>query len=92
MKNKKSNLKSICCNAEIKTNMSPDFVGDNPENQIIGTCYYICTKCNQPCDVYSKQRKVWTRNPKTQIIQSKKKKSTKLTPKELKEIHSQEDF
>lgn len=40
-----------------------------------------------------KIRKTWARNPKIQIIPNKKrKKSTKLTPKELKEIHKNEDF
>ena len=42
---------------------------------------------------YNKIRQVWIKNPKTQIIPNKKKsKSIKLTPKELREIHKNEDF
>lgn len=90
---KKNNLKSQCCNAEVKVDMSPDFVGDNPKTMLIGTCCWICNKCKQPCDIYFKERKTWTRNPVEQVVPNKKrKKSTKLTPKELKEIHQSQDF
>jgi hypothetical protein len=90
---KKSNLKSQCCNAEARVDMSPDFEGDNPKTMQMGTCCYMCTKCHQPCDVYLKERKTWTRNPKTQIIPDKREKKRKMfTEKELKQIHKEEDF
>ncbi len=79
-KKNKNNLKSNCCNAKIK---------------IVGkiTMYYVCLKCKKPCDVHVNKRKVWIRNPKTQIVPNKnKQKSTKLTSNELKEIHKNEDF
>jgi len=83
---------SACCRAKIRfSDPSPDFIGD--KHPIIGTCYCICTKCNEPCNFYVPVRKTWARNPKTQVIPNKKKKvSTKLTPAELKELHKNEDF
>jgi hypothetical protein len=94
MKKKKSNIKSTCCKATIRfSDFTPDFVGEDPKTMKIGTCQCICTKCNEPCTIYVTVRKIWRRNPKTQIIPNKKiKKSTKLTAKELKEIHKNEDF
>jgi hypothetical protein len=84
---KKNNLKSLCCNAKVKISMSPDFFGDNPKNMIIGTCYYICTKCNQACDIYSNSRKIWNRNPKTQIQKDKREKiKNKIINKEVEQI------
>ena len=81
-KKKMSNLKSTCCKAEIKlSDLSPDFIGDNPKTMRIGTCYSVCTKCHQPCDIYSNERKFWTRNSKTQIIPDKRK---KIRTKEIK--------
>jgi len=65
---KKNRLLSICCNAPIKySDFAPDFIGDNPKTMTMGTCYVICTKCNQPCNIYISIRRTWTRNPKTQI-------------------------
>ena len=93
MTKKKNNLKSICCGAIAKLNMAPDFIGDNPKTMQIGTCYYICTQCNQPCDVYLKERKTWTRNPKTQIQKDKREKNKdKLAKKEIKELRKSSDF
>jgi hypothetical protein len=87
MKKTKNNLKSTCCNAIVKIDMAPDFIGDNPKTMKIGTCCYICTKCKQACDVYLKERKSWTRNPKTQIQKDKREKiKEKLTKEEIKEI------
>lgn len=87
---------SDCCRAEIKySDFSPDFIGNNPKTMKVGTVSAICSKCNQPCNFYIPIRKVWNRNPKTQIIPNKKKKknkSTKLTPKEIKEFLKNEDF
>jgi hypothetical protein len=81
-----NNLKSICCNANVRIEGMDDF-----DKQ--GTMYHVCTTCNQPCDVIFKIRKGWEINPVTRIIPNKKKiKSTKLTAKEIKEIKKQEDF
>lgn len=92
-KNNQTKEKSLCCNAKVKVVISPDFYGDNPKTQQIGTCHYECIKCKKVCDVYLKERKIWIRNPKTQIIPNKKKlKFTKLTPKEIQEIRMNEDF
>jgi len=88
-----NNLKSTCCNAVAKVEMTSDFIGDNPKTMRVGTCHYICTKCQEVCDVYLKQRKTWTRNPKTQIIGDKRaKKEKKLTKKEIEEFRRNEDF
>jgi hypothetical protein len=51
---------SKCCNASVHTNMSPDFIGDNPKTQKIGTCYYICDACGEPCDLAE-----WNKEPKS---------------------------
>lgn len=88
-KNKLSTPKSKCCYAEIKIGGLGDFHGEDRPC----TIYYMCTKCGKACDVIIMPRRTWKRNPKTQIVPNKKKKkSTKLTPKELKEIHRNEDF
>jgi L-lactate utilization protein LutB len=88
MKKKINNLKSICCGAEAKVDMSPDFIGDNPKTMQIGTYCYVCTKCSQPCDIYSKERKLWNRNPATKIEKDKRSKlKEKLTKKEIREIN-----
>ena len=42
---------SKCCNAKVKSEMCPDFIGDNPKEMKIGTCYFICEKCGFDCDV-----------------------------------------
>lgn len=39
---------SNCCKSEVKIG------GDDKE----GTHYYICTKCNKPCDLYSEIREL----------------------------------
>ena len=93
MKNKKNNLKSNCCNADIKTDIAPDFLGDNPETMQIGTCCYICKKCNNACDVHVNERKVWKINPVTKIKGDERGKfREKLTKKEIEEIRKNEDF
>ena len=33
---------------EKKVHISPDFMGDNPDNNRVGTCYYVCAKCDAP--------------------------------------------
>jgi len=41
---------SHCCEAEVRlSDMSPDFIGDDPATQKVGTCHFICTKCEQAC-------------------------------------------
>jgi len=94
MGKKKSNLKSECCKVEVRySDCAPDFIGDDPKTMQIGTCCCICSKCNQPCNIYVPIRKTWKINPQTKIIPNKKKKlSTKLSAKELKEIHKNEDI
>ena len=39
--------RSKCCSAEVKTEGMPDFLGSKE----ICTIYFVCLKCNQPCDV-----------------------------------------
>lgn len=88
MGKKKSNLKSTCCNAEIKVHTSSDEIDKEG-----CTNYYVCTKCHQPCNFYLKERKVWIRNPKTQIISNKKKKDwNKLSKQEIEDYRKHEDF
>ncbi len=41
---------SKCCNAPISFIFSPDFLGDNPKKMKVGTIYFGCEKCRQPCD------------------------------------------
>ena len=44
-------MKSKCCGAEVKSSLpAPDFIGNDPDTMTIGTCYYICCKCNKACD------------------------------------------
>jgi len=67
-------IKSKCCGAKVRySDFSPDFIGDKPETQRIGTCYYICTKCNQACDIIIPIRKTFKINPKTRVQPNKKK-------------------
>jgi hypothetical protein len=91
---KKNNLKSDCCKTKIKfSDPSPDFIGDNPKTMTIGTCYFICSKCNQPCNIYVPIRKIWTRNPVEQIQNDNREKKKKLfTDKELRGFRMNEDF
>lgn len=39
--------RSKCCNAEVKTNGMPDFIGSKDAC----TVSYVCLKCNKPCDL-----------------------------------------
>ena len=87
-KKKRNKILSACCKAEIRySDPAPDFIGD--KNPTIGTCYCICSKCGKPCNFYTPIRKVWTRNPKTQILEDNR---GKLTEKEIKKILKEEDF
>ena len=68
MKKIKSNLKSVCCGAEIKfSEFAPDFIGDNPQTMTIGTVSCLCTECGEPCNIYIKNRRTWKINPVTKI-------------------------
>jgi L-lactate utilization protein LutB len=89
----KTQLKSTCCGVDIKVDMSPDFIGDNPKTMQVGTCCYMCSKCNQPCDVYANTRKTWNRNPATKVKGDERGKfKEKLTKKEIDKIRKNEDF
>lgn len=80
-KKRKNKEISLCCGAKVRFNMSPDFLGDNPKTMQIGTCYYICTKCGEACNIYTPRRRTWKRNPATKI---KKDSRTTIKEKELK--------
>ncbi|MFH0806045.1 MAG: hypothetical protein V1901_04170 [Patescibacteria group bacterium] len=69
----KMQYKSNCCNAEVKISTPiDDFFGK--KKQLLGTFYYICKKCNLACDIRIKERKIWNRNPGTQILKDKRQK------------------
>jgi len=44
-------FKSKCCNADATIIFSPDFLGDDPKKMRVGTTYFECSKCNEPCDI-----------------------------------------
>jgi len=78
MEKKKSNLSeySKCCGAKVVVRGKT-------------TRYYVCLACGNACDVYCivKERKFWTRNPKTQIIGDKREKiKDKEINKEIEQI------
>jgi len=80
MKNKKSNLKSNCCNAGVRVEGMDDF--DNA-----CTMYHVCNYCNKPCDIHANERKVWKINPVTKIKGDERDKiKEKELNKEIKEI------
>jgi len=64
--------KSKCCGAKVKVVIAKDFFGDVPR-QLIGTSYYVCTKCNCACDIIIPIRKAFKINPKTRVQPNKKK-------------------
>jgi len=84
----KNKIKSSCCHASVRySDPAPDFIGDNSKTMQVGTCYCICSKCNQPCNMYIPIRRTWIKNPKTQIQKDKREKTKrKETNKEIKEI------
>jgi hypothetical protein len=53
MKKKIKEYLSNCCKAYVIGTMSGDFIGDKPETMTVGTCYFVCSKCNKPCDIYT---------------------------------------
>jgi hypothetical protein len=88
MTKKRSNYKSKCCGTKVRVESSPDDIDKKG-----CTMYYVCTKCNQPCDVLTNERRTWAINPKTRIVPNKKEKNKKLfTDKELKDFRMNEDF
>jgi len=77
-----SNLRSVCCNAKITySDISADFIGDDPATMYVGTAYCICTKCHQPCNVITNKRKTWAINPRTRVKQDERKKIRKKIEK-----------
>lgn len=57
--------RSRCCNAEVKTNGMPDFLG----SEEACTFNYICLKCDKPCDaVTPKSQGQKTREPEKPVI------------------------
>jgi hypothetical protein len=94
MGKRKDKTLSACCHAPIRSSEpAPDFIGDDPKTMQVGTCYCICTKCNNPCNFYIPIRKTWAINPKTKINGDKRERITEhLTKKEIEEIRKNEDF
>jgi rubrerythrin len=45
-----SDYRSVCCNAAVKVEGMPDFIGSAE----VYTTHYVCQKCGYPCDVSSK--------------------------------------
>lgn len=43
----KTNRKSKCCNADIRV----AGIGDFYDKDISQTRYFVCTKCDEPCDL-----------------------------------------
>lgn len=55
---KKIKQVSKCCGAELLTEYSPDFFGDEIRHvNYIGTCYYVCSYCKKPCDIKIKKER-----------------------------------
>ena len=56
LKTKKSVLDvSKCCGAEMTLESSPDFIGEQMNQDWVGTCNYYCEKCKEPCDIKEKK-------------------------------------
>lgn len=73
-------IRSKCCNSKVEVHGNL-------------TLYHVCKKCGNACDIVFVERKVWERNPVTQVQPNKKKKSKiKLTKKEINQIRQEEDF
>lgn len=49
----KQEYKSKCCNAKVKIEGMPDFIG----SEEVCTFSFVCLKCNKPCDVKKSKRK-----------------------------------
>lgn len=44
---------SKCCKEEATIVFSdfPDFLGDDPKKQEVGTAWFTCNGCKRPCDI-----------------------------------------
>lgn len=81
----KSQFKSKCCHETVKVLCSPDKIGY--------TMCYICSGCQEACDVFIPERRTWEINPKTRVVPNKKNKNDKMfTDKELKKFSEEEDY
>jgi len=47
--NMDKNAKSNCCNAPVEISCG--------EESEIATCWYVCTKCGEPCDIKEESKK-----------------------------------
>ena len=55
MKKKLIHYVSKCCGAEMSMVGSPDFIGEQMNQDWVGTCNYYCEKCKEPCDIKEKK-------------------------------------
>lgn len=55
MKKKPIHYVSKCCGAEMSVVGSPDFIGEQMNQDWVGTCNYYCTLCQEPCDIKEKK-------------------------------------
>jgi len=69
-----SQYRSKCCNAPVKTDGIPDFLGTKE----VCTVSSICTKCNQGCDVIQKKLASSRRALEKQLLQRIKEKLPEL--------------
>jgi len=51
----KEEMLSNCCKTPLKTFNSADY--DKEETPNGSTCYFVCSKCDKPCDMYSEPSK-----------------------------------
>ena len=54
MKKSEENYRSECCNAKVRVDGIPDFIGSDE----ICTVNYSCTKCGKPCNVKKRKGKL----------------------------------
>jgi L-lactate utilization protein LutB len=82
-KKKNKIILSSCCRAKVRVSGIGDFEGDKSAC----TQCYVCTKCNDACDIYIPIRRVWNINPSTKIKGDERAKITnKEINREIKEI------
>ena len=46
---------SVCCSADVTIKGSPDFIGEQMNQDWVGTCNYYCESCGEPCDIKEKK-------------------------------------
>jgi hypothetical protein len=83
MKKKTNNFKSQCCQAPV---VLKDSTPREEGSTIVVTMYFVCKKCNKPCNIIFPVRKVWDINPKTKVKNSKKNQTKKPTKKEIERL------